>query len=87
MIENRKQSWSAAETVPLILLCLIGLSILLAAPVRLPSTIVPHRMPRLSPPTKPSPANKPMLADQAPASQRMVSKTDVNKAPGCEELS
>jgi len=51
-----------AERVPLILLGLVGLSLLLAAPTRLPSsTTAPQKTPRLSP-TKPPPANKVMYA-------------------------
>ena len=59
---KRKRSWSVAELVPLILLGLIGLNILIAAPIMRPSPPrVPQKSPRLSPP-KPPPANKLMLA-------------------------
>jgi hypothetical protein len=62
MNEKRTRSWSVAELVPLILLGLVGLNILIAAPTRFPaSTKVPQKTPRLSPP-KPPPAGKSMLA-------------------------
>jgi len=62
MNSKRKRSWSVAELVPLMLLGLIGLNFLIAAPIMSPtSTTVPQRTPRLSPP-KPPPANKFMLA-------------------------
>jgi hypothetical protein len=55
------RSWSVAELVPLILLGLVGLSFLFAAPTKLrSSTTVPQRAPRQSP-AKPPSANKMML--------------------------
>lgn len=58
---QRRHGWSVAELVPPILLGLVGLNILIAAPTKLaPSTTVP-KTPRLIPP-KTSPTNKPMLA-------------------------
>jgi hypothetical protein len=62
MNKKRTRSWSVAELVPLILLGLVGLNILIAAPIRYPaSTTVPQKTPRLNPP-KPPPAGKPLLA-------------------------
>jgi hypothetical protein len=62
MNEARTRSWSVVELVPLILLGLVGLNILIAAPTRPPSsTNVPQKTPRLSPP-KPPPAGRLMLA-------------------------
>jgi hypothetical protein len=57
-----KQSWSAAEIFPLILLGLVGLNVTLAATtLPISSTPVP-RVPRTSP-AKPPPANRVMLAE------------------------
>jgi len=66
MNKKRTRSWSVAELVPLMLLGLVGLNILIAAPTRFPSsTTVPQKTPRLSPP-KPPPANKTMFAQFSP---------------------
>ena len=59
---QRRESWSVAERVPLILLGLVGLILLIAAPTKFPSsTTVPRKTPRLSP-AKPPPTNRPLLA-------------------------
>jgi len=56
-----KESWSAAELFPLILLGLVGLNVTLAASTwPISSTPIP-RVPRLSP-AKPPPANRVMFA-------------------------
>ena len=57
MNEKRTRSWPVAELVPPILLGLVGLNILLAAPTRIPASTKVPKTPRLSP-QKPPPANK-----------------------------
>jgi hypothetical protein len=72
MNPKRTRSWSVAELVPLMLLGLVGLNILIAAPILRPSsTKAPQKTPRLSPP-KPPPANKFMLA--RPSEQEVLQR-------------
>ena len=82
---QRNQSWSVAELVPLILLGLVGLSCLFAAPTKLrSSTTVPQRAPRHSP-AKPPSANKMMLVHLAPRQFRLEGpERDLQVAATCE---
>jgi hypothetical protein len=65
MNKTRTRSWSVAELIPPILLGLVGLNILIAAPTRLSSSTTVPKTPRLSP-TKPPPANKVVLVKLDP---------------------
>jgi len=55
------RSWSAADLFPLMLLGLMGLNLMLAAPIKPPSSKTVPRTPRWSP-SRPPPANAVMLA-------------------------
>jgi hypothetical protein len=57
-MKQHGKRWMVAELVPPILLGLVGLMILLAAPTRPPASVdSPKKTPRLSP-TKPPSANR-----------------------------